>query len=295
MRRVWKVLGAALLLGVSLSSSAESLEAGAWMDALRSAYKNQTYQGTALWLHDDQSETLEIAHAVRDGVEQRRVRSLDDPNQAGRSTNVDRSAATLSMLSLPCDDHYRRFYQIRLGEQEHLIGRLTQIVNVEPQDDYRYARRYWIDVDSKLPLKLQVLHKQRVMQQLVFSNLSVGASAPFDNDAPLQSASLPLEALQWRLRDVPPGYKLMSFSRHPSRNNQPPVEHLLLSDGLSSLSLYIEAISPGAWVQKQAQHLGPVHIYIRSLQQHRLTVIGEVPMATVSLVGDGVQALEKSE
>lgn len=299
--------------GLACGAAAESpQDALGWLTAMRDARKTLDFTGKAALLRDSQVQIVAVEHAVVDGTERECMHSLDQPGhevvrQAGRATyflpEAQRSAAGGKALrfdgigALPEDlGSNQRFYRFSLGAREHLIGRLVQEVLIEPTDEYRYGRRYWIDVDNKLPLKYQALNDGRVLEQLVFSELNLNAAStgkPLEHKpAPAAPEALPLESLQWRLERVPPGYRLVSYVRH-SASGKKPVEHLLLSDGLSALSLYIEEGTDAAGLKKQVRHFGAIHFYARAIGPYQVTVMGEAPLAAVGLVGDGVQRLEQ--
>lgn len=308
-------LALALACGSGLPSVAAAelpQDALGWLTAMRDARKKLDFTGKAALLRDNQVQIVAVEHGVVNGAERECIHSVDHPGhevvlQAGQATyflpEAQRSLAGGTLLrvdgigALPEDlASYRRFYRFSLGAKEHLIGRLVQEVLIEPLDEYRYGRRFWIDVDSKLPLKYQALNDGRVLEQLVFSELSL-STAPTGKSMEHKSATyvqeaLPLESLQWRLERVPPGYRLVSYMRH-SAPGKKPVEHLLLSDGLSALSLYIEAADGAAGLKKQVRHFGAIHFYSRSMGRYQITVMGEAPLAAVGLVGDGVQRVEQ--
>lgn len=304
------IAGAGLLPAYAAELPQDAL---GWLTAMRNARTQLDFHGTAALLRDNQLQMVAVAHGVVDGVVYESIRSLDDPShevvrQAGRITYFfpeaqrslgGKAAGVDSIGALPDDlAGFQRFYRFSLGTREHLIGRLAQEVVIEPLDAYRYGRRFWIDFDSKLPLKYQLFNGANTLEELIFSELSLNgtqAERLQERKAPALGTgqeSLPLESLRWRLKQVPPGYRLVSYLRH-SAPGKPPVEHLLLSDGLSSLSLYIEASDGAARLKKQVRHLGAIHLYLRSLGAYQITVMGEAPLAAVSLVGDGVQRVEQ--
>lgn len=271
-----------------------------WLAAMHDARKNLDFHGTAALLRDNQVHMVAVAHRVADGLARESMHSLDDPNhKAERSVyflpNAQRkSSQLLGIGALPEDlADYQRFYRFSLGAREHLIGRLAQEVLIDPLDAYRYGRRFWIDIDNKLPLKYQVLNDGKVLEQLVFSELILDrrSKTPLMREQVAASPhvqAMPLESLQWRLERVPPGYRLVSYVRH-SAPSKKLLEHLLLSDGLSALSLYIEENGNLSHSKKQIQHFGVIHIYLRPVGAYQVTVMGEAPMAAVSLVGDAVR------
>ena len=63
-------------------------------------------------------------------------------------------------------------------------------------------------------------------------------------------------------------------------------QHLLYSDGLAHVSVYIEPIVPPAFTGPSSR--GVVNVYGRVLDGRQITVLGDVPPATVERFAQGV-------
>lgn len=291
------LVGIALLLACPPAwADTPPQDALAWLTAMRDARKTQHFHGTATLLRGTQVQMVSVAHGIVDGVAYDSMRSLDDPSHEEvhwgcPRPETHRNAGGIGALP---DDlaAFQRYYRYSLGAQTHLLGRLAQEVALEPLDGFRYGRRFWIDADSKLPLKYQLFNGGNTLEQLVFSELQLDQAPVFAPKKPADGTqaqeSQPLESLQWRLLRVPPGYRLVSYRRH-TPPGKAPLEHLLLSDGFAAVSLYIEPSEAAAHLKKQMRHLGAMHFYLRPLGAYQLTVMGEAPLAAVTLIGDSVQ------
>ena len=97
----------------------------------------------------------------------------------------------------------------------------------------------------------------------------------------------PLESLNWSLRRVPEGFQIVSYSLFMRPPANQPIEHVLLSDGFSTVSVYIE--KRGNPVNAGAYRLGAVNVETAALSDHVVTVMGEVPAKTVGLIASGIQ------
>lgn len=302
-----------IVMSVPLYADEASLDAMGWLKAMRDARKHLDFHGTAALLRNNQVQMVAVSHCVTGGVERESMYSLDDPGQevvrkAGHSSYfLPEAQRKLAGGKTPLPGGvgvlpdelagYQRFYRFSLGSQERLIGRQAQEVIIEPVDEYRYGRRFWIDVDTRLPLKYQVFGNGQILEQLVFSELTLDAAPkPSPATGPENTAhrpeTLPLESLRWRLAQVPPGYQWVSYTRHHAPG-RPPLEHLLLSDGLSALSLYIETTDNVTRLKKQLHRFGAVNLYLRFIGAYQITVMGEAPAAAVGLVGDNVRRVEQ--
>jgi sigma-E factor negative regulatory protein RseB len=177
-------------------------------------------------------------------------------------------------------------------------------VALEPRDDYRYTRLIWIDKDSKLPLKLDVLNEEgQSIEQMVFTTLTIAASiANQDLEPSVQAGKVlsrinhrepqSLDTLKWTLQDVPEGFQIVSYHLAKRPPAYTPVEHLLLSDGFTSVSVYIEK-KEGAAVSRERQ-AGSINIDTVYLNGYSITVMGEVPAKTVQKIARGVRVKQEA-
>lgn len=98
--------------------------------------------------------------------------------------------------------------------------------------------------------------------------------------------------MNWRVTRVPAGFEPGMQRHHKMAMSKMPVEHFLFSDGLSSVSVYIE---------KKMNHknliggstMGAVNAYGREVGDFHITVVGEVPQVTVKMMGDSVERIKK--
>jgi sigma-E factor negative regulatory protein RseB len=68
--------------------------------------------------------------------------------------------------------------------------------------------------------------------------------------------------------------------------------HVVFSDGLASISVFIELGGSVSEVDTQAT-VGPVNVYRRQVGEHRVVVMGEVPALAVRRLGDGMERKRK--
>ncbi len=78
--------------------------------------------------------------------------------------------------------------------------------------------------------------------------------------------------------------------RRPFHGNKEPVIHMVFSDGLAAISVFIEKIDDAAtYMHSGLYGQGAAHVYNRVVGEHLVTVVGEVPPRTVIQVGDSVR------
>ncbi|NIQ11048.1 MAG: MucB/RseB, partial [Gammaproteobacteria bacterium] len=71
-------------------------------------------------------------------------------------------------------------------------------------------------------------------------------------------------------------------------NSTKPVAHLVYSDGLASISVFIEREDDAEENLFGGSQMGAVNAYGKSLTDFHITAVGEVPHAAVKLVSESV-------
>jgi sigma-E factor negative regulatory protein RseB len=310
-------VGGPLLLGESIAD--ETSAAVGLLNAMRTAMSEQTYRGIVAYSKDNQVENMEVVHAVADGIEREKLVSLNGPmrevvrhGEVVRCYRPDEKSVMVeskrngkaSFLDLPEDfSQLQAYYEFRMGRRDRVAQRDAQEIDVVPKDNLRYARKVWVDLASHLPVKVELLDAdQRVMEQMVFSSLTLPGSIP---EKDLESSSrpdqlvvrestrkdLPIDSLHWTLQDVPMGFRIVSFTRITQEPEHNPVDHLLVSDGLSSISVYFEQRGTQA-IAGHPSKMGAINTYSRRIGEFLVTTVGEVPAKTVETIGNGIRFQE---
>ena len=288
-----------------------------WLKEMEQAVAKLSYKGVVAYLKEQQVESFQLFHSSSAGVEQERLVSMNSPLRevirnadkvscyfpGSKKAFVEKKPGAQSVLvDLPDDlAQLTRYYKVDLQGQEYVAGRLSQVVGIEPRDKFRYARLIWVDTSSKLPLKFELLDEEgQAVEQMVFTSVSVEESiAKADLEPSMRADSftwqstereaLPLGSLRWTLQSVTEGFQIVSYSRvnRPSSSNKP-AEHILLSDGFSSVSIYIEAQKDSV-SKEHPRKVGAINAYTVKLDGYTVTVMGEVPARTVQLIADGLK------
>lgn len=316
---------AGLLLWVGLAPStgvaAETDSGVQWLIEMRTAAVSRDYQGNVSYLKDQQVDSFRLYHKVVDGQEFERLISVNSPlrevvragtnvsrySSDSRQVFVDTKPSSHSVLiNLPEDPAtLERFYRINLRGQEYVAGQMTQVVALEPRDGFRYTRLLWIDTQTHLPLKFDVLNEEgQSVEQMVFTSINTKDTV-LEKDLEPSShpgASItqishretqPLEAFKWTLKQVPEGFQIVSYSVFERPTTGQTVEQLLLSDGFSSVSVYIE--EQGASAASGTRRIGAVNVATETRKGHLVTVMGEVPVKTVQLIAKGLEEKVRSQ
>jgi sigma-E factor negative regulatory protein RseB len=311
----------ATLLGLGAgAASADGEDQGRASDLLESmnrALRSLGYEGTLVHLYENRLETLHLVHRVDGGRVQERLVSLSGPvravtRQRDRVTCVMPDGHPISVKSHLGPNLLRSDridpailadrYQIAIEGVARVAGRDTDVLAIKPRDALRYGYRLHLDRATRLPLKSDLIDLGgEPIEQLMFTSLVLhevtdeatdettdGPEVAAPPQGPAEGASPgPQASTRWRFEGRPPGFEQVMYDvlRGPSGAD---VEHFVFSDRLSAYSIYIEPGAPEGLVG--VTRIGAIHAAGRQTDGHQVTVVGEVPAATVEAAAAGVRA-----
>ena len=95
---------------------------------------------------------------------------------------------------------------------------------------------------------------------------------------------------QWAAVRLPAGFTLNARLMRKLPAREQPVEHLVYSDGLAVVSVFIEKAEAKAEssVLSGLTHMGAVYAFGKVIDGHQVTVVGEAPALTVDMIGASV-------
>lgn len=294
-----------------------------WLKKIESAARQVDYIGTFIYQSGNYVETSRITHVTQGGDEYERLEGLD-----GERSEVIRKNDQVwcylgdSKVMVSKREGARTFpallpeqlallqenYQIKHGEEDRVAGFHAHSLVFQPRDKMRYAHRMWADNQSGLLLKADVLDlHNHVIEQYAFTQLHIGGDIDRKWIVPNQavdqkksdttlsesrsgsSKQTSPNASGWQVYALPAGFKKMNeVSRH-LRGSDLPVTHLVFSDGLAGISVFIEKLDEKSATKAGLYSKGVIHVFIKVLDANLLTVVGEVPPRTVMQVAESVR------
>ncbi len=310
------VLSLVLALSAQLARAAENPYE--WLERMSAAMSQMTYQGTFVYVQGDDVETMRITHVAEAGGSRERLVSLSGvPREVIRDAAgvrwfsgdrkggvADAAANRPIFFELPLSDAAQASdsYDFSLDGDDRVAGHAATRLQVRPRDRYRYGYTFWLEAQSALPLQWQVRDQNgATLAQLMFTELRIGSevdrgelhSARAAADAAEMQSALPAEARSaraqpaWAPAAVPPGFRLASH-RGPDNGGAPGFEHLIYSDGIAAVSVYIENAARKSKRKQGTSRMGTTHAFFRPLEGRFVTVVGDVPEDTVKLIGEAV-------
>lgn len=320
MKRFAKRFGSAfvLVLGiVAIDVSAQDVRS--WLDRMNRAVEDLNYEGTFVHVHAGRAETLHIVHRNSDGLVGEKISSMDGVGReiVRRGQNVqcvlpDRRVvlqeqprqtsplvSTLPNYSEALEEHY----QFRSHQKGQVALRDTQVIGITPKDEFRYGYIVWLDLETAMPLRTQVRDENgEVLEQILFTNFATFDSIPesalestvdtegFTWIRPPKSVPRSGAEVSWRAALLPSGFELTAAKQSLIAGSDYPVEHLVYSDGLATVSIFIEDPNAKADVTKGFSQFGSINAYSLTVGGRKVTVMGEVPRQTVQRIATSLDA-----
>jgi len=309
------------LSGLGSAVAGEHQQVQGLLQGMIRAVQTLDYQGTFVYLQNNQLETMEITRLQgAEGARERIVSLNGSPREVVREAGIltcflpdsdalliDRHdsakiAPELDALSL---DNLSRHYDFRFLGEDRVAGRQARVVAIVPRDAYRYGYRIYVDTETSLPLKSDLMDETgSPVEQTMFTSLKVGADVPpADLAAPGDSLPKPSRKQTWDTSDdtphrwafsrLPLGFTVSFHERYGQREDGDAiVHHFVVSDGLASLSVFVERAVPEEGL-RGGSRMGAVSAWGEQIDGNQVTVVGEVPLLTLREVLDGLrQGLE---
>lgn len=319
MRGLLVLLGALALLAQTPASAQAPADPLSWLGRIASAGQRLNYSGTFTYQSGKNFETSRIVHMSDASGEYERLEVLDgSPREVIRNNSevrcvlpeqrtviIDRPGSRRAFPSrLPASfSGLSENYRIRKGDVGRVAGLDAQQIVLEPKDDLRYGYHLWAEVQSGLLLKARTLDERGdIIEQFSFSDVKIGGEIShealrprFDKDGHWRivhatGVEMRREESGWNQLAPIAGFSLVSVVRRPMGREQGEALHLVFSDGLASISVFVEPSDPeGGRHGIGPLSSGAINIYKRMVGPHLITALGEVPLRTVQRLADGLE------
>ena len=308
---------AALLLAVQASARAQAAQSDgaltAWLVRAHEASRQRAYTGTFVVSAGANTATAKIWH-ICDGTQQiERVEPLSGPPRSTfrrndqvitffpdskvAFTETRESLGQFPNLLKTQDSHIGDYYQLKPMGSERVVGVDADVVQLVPKDNLRYGYRIWTESKSGLVVQLQTLGLDgRVVEQSAFSELQLDAPVSMSKLTQMMQATdgyrvehqelqkTTPEAQGWMLRKAVTGFKSVGCYLRPLAGVSDGTLQWIFSDGLATVSLFVEPFDNRKHGREGAADLGgATRTVTRQVESWWITVVGEVPAATLSM------------
>ena len=309
----------ALALGLACAAQAAPTDPLAWLQRASQSARQASYEGVYVHANGERTSTVRVAHLNHAGEEHERIEPLDGANLLEIVRRNDEmfcrfpDAKTVRLdpritnrffpaILAAGADTIAASYDVKLGKTERVLGFECQWIRLEPRDGMRFAQRLCSEMNTGLVLRAKVLNDQhQVIEQYTFTDLKLGPQVgrtdlksifrarsrqwvtdgqPRDEAANADSG--------WSVARAPAGFKKVAELKRTLPGRAQPVSQIVLTDGLASLSVFVEANPSPARTAEASSEDGTTTFFVRPMGDQLVTVLGEVPLATAQQVARSV-------
>ena len=293
-----------------------------WLIRIHEASRRRAYVGTFVVSAGGSLSSSRIWH-VCDGEQQmERVESLTGTPRATFRRNdqvitflpeshvaVNEKRESLSLfpnLLQTKDTSIAQFYRVKGAGHERVAGFDADVIQLLPRDNWRFGYRVWAEKKTGLVVKLQTLEgNDQVLEQASFSELQLDAPVSMNRLELMMGNTEGYQIIKpelvkttaaaqgWVLKSAVPGFKTMNCYKRPvvggAESQQEATMQWIFSDGLASVSIFIETFNAKQHGQPGQASQGATSILKRHMGDWWLTVVGEVPPHTLVAFAQGLE------
>ncbi|MBR9726646.1 MucB/RseB C-terminal domain-containing protein [Shewanella intestini] len=300
------------LLVLSFPSLAnEELSAKAWLDNMSHALKDRQYKASIIQLQSNHIRPLIYIHGI---VDKSPVAFLEYLN--GPPKNIVRIDNTVTFIehdqppysvtsariqgiwpsSLAGDiTHLAQGYEFVIGGRSRIAGRPGQMIRFIAKDDYRYDAQVWVDMDTYLPLRFDLINrdKQLLEQTMVVELVELDEPANILVEAkkqewpPVMNSAQRNEAQNWQFNWLPQGFDIVVKDNHRLIGSQEPVEYIALSDGLTNVSVYVAFAKHSPMPDKLITRNG-LSMVTEIVGNAEVVAVGKMPTETLQKIASSL-------
>ncbi len=304
------------LLGMSTQAAAQDGSPHDWLDRMTGAVQTANYEGTVIRVQNGQVEALKVVRVIKDGVVHEKV-----VVQEGNGLEIIRIGNEVQCIlpdkksvlveewndqstlfsSLPSSDiRFGSEYDVAIVREDRVAGRKSVLIAIRPHDDYRYGHRLWLDVESGFPLQTKMMAQDgSSIEQVKFADIRLNSEI----HASALSPSISIENFRWFTQpkrhvshgvasawssdDLPSGFRVVSTHEENLASRDATVTHILYSDGLANVSVFIEPAGDKKIARRSS--VGSSNSYSVRFEGFQVTAVGEVPSITVEKIATSMR------
>lgn len=307
------------------SGAVEPREVRSWLMRIHEAASRRNFQGTFVVTAGGAVSSARIVHFCEGTNQYERIDSLDGQTRhvfrhndlvhtlwpQARVAMVEQRDLLSSFPGLlqGGDDRIADFYEVRMQGHDRVAGHEANVLHLKPRDAFRFGYRLWSEKGSGLLLRSDVLGERgELLESSAFSDVAIDVrSHPEAVVKPMKKlegykvvkpvlATTKLEAEGWMLKQSAPGFRQVSCVKRPLDNGDAassgPGEdavQAIFSDGLTYVSLFIEPFNAQRHTQALQTTIGATQTLMRRQGDWWITVVGDVPVATLKAFANGLE------
>jgi len=282
-----------------------------WLAQMNQAYHQNNFSLSITHLQRNHVQSFLFEHGIVDDEQVVYIKSLTGPvSHSYRINNlvtyIDPEIQPYSVhapiIAIPSPSFFinkltaiEKNYNVSLAGKGRVAGRVAQLVRLKAKDKDRFNYVLWLDVDTSLLLRydsfdlqnnlveqMQVIRAQWTVQPNEKLVELVAADIPSMKMAPAVNVKT-----RWQFNWLPSQYQIIATDSHRLLSTTEPVDYLMLSDGLSEVSVYIANAGEVEFPERLITQGG------MAVARHRqgnvdITVVGKVPLDTATKIARSI-------
>ena len=294
---------------------AEARDVRSWLTRIDAAADRRNFQGTFVVSAAGMVSSTRIVHYCEgnnrveridtlDGQARRVVRHNDVVHTLWPSSRVvsieqrDGLASFPALLQGGNDARYAEHYRLQPLGTDRVAGHEATVLQLKPRDAFRFGYRLWVEKDSALLLRAEVLGaRDEVLESAAFSDLTINVKP--QSQALLQPlrkldgwrvlrptvTRARLDAEGWSMQVALPGFREIGCMKRPIEPSGDGAAAQVLqsvwSDGLAYVSVFVEPYDAERHTRPMQTAIGATHTLMQRQGDWWVTVMGEVPARTL--------------
>ncbi|MFU8815028.1 MAG: MucB/RseB C-terminal domain-containing protein [Pseudomonadales bacterium] len=324
MRRFFVIAAAAASLLFTHNGMAED-DARQWLDDMNRAFSELSYDGYFSYFSGQDMASLRVVHMVIEGVQRERLVHLN-----GAPRQIVRHGDEVACIVMPGDalleleqsipsgpfarafvrsyDGISEYYGLSFFGEDRVADRAAVRLAVSPRDDNRYGYRLWLDKESRLLLRSELIDGDGERLEIFqFNQIKFGADVdpavlePEDQHGSLvshltlatkQQQPVSQQDVAWEIRWLPDGFRMAAADIRRAPNSMKAINTMMFSDGLAAFSVFIEDLpdsGAAAMVSRTGATVAVTHtIEGDNGEAYLVTLVGEIPTPTAQRIAQSV-------
>ncbi len=278
--------GLLLTIPALWSTPALANEAEELLRTMQSAVHSLSYSGKLVFAKGSELAEYKIEHQPGQGNSS--SETVIKLNKGDTDTAGAQQFSLINSNSLRLPD--QQAYRIDLGGNAQIANHPCKVVVVRPKDKMRYLHRYCISPDTGMLLRYSVMNRQQqLLEQFMFTQLAVDMRGNQQQNVRVQRQSANATAnlpATWDFSALPRGFAVNQVKELPGKVD---AYQIILFDGLTFVSVFIEPGDVQVSRQKQLPASGATNIVTKKTATHTVTLVGEVPRETLQAIQNGLR------
>ncbi|AMG30150.1 sigma-E factor regulatory protein RseB [Grimontia hollisae] len=307
------LIGACALVSLVANASTEGNPAEALLHQMDQATEQLDYELSYILVRKNSIEPLRFRHARIDDKSFGHIAYLAGPPREviRRGDEVSYFEPGIDPFTIESNQMVAPLPAIMQSDIEHLatlydfvpLGRAREaglacdVVRVSPKDGTRYSYVLWIDQNTKLLVRSDLLDRDgepieqyRALSLVISSQVGEMMKQMSSIELPpvVQVPKQQDLGLNWQVTALPDGFSPIYSNRHRLMITKRPVESQMFSDGLFSFSVYLSEADDFS-VREQLVRKGRRTLHSQVSGNAEITVVGDIPPATAKRVAESVR------